>query len=87
MRAHSFINRWKGETVWEDSHQVQEGGARFLIVLTAELRQRARDVDLELVSATPIAGWVSKAHSRDGKEWPCREETNGARPVWIWTAK
>jgi hypothetical protein len=36
------------------------------------------------VPAEPIAGWTTAAHSRDGKQWPCREQTNGARPAWVW---
>lgn len=40
-----------------------------------------------LVADEPVAGWVSSRHSHDGKEWPCREQTNGARPVWLWGAR
>lgn len=36
------------------------------------------------VPAQPVAGWVSRAHSRDGKSHVCREQTNGARPAWVW---
>lgn len=50
------------------------------------IRTKAREAGLTLESETPAAGWVTSAHSRDGKSWPCKEKTNGARPVWIWRA-
>jgi hypothetical protein len=55
----------------------------------AERLDRAREAalaaDVELRSDEPEAGWVSSAHSRDGKAHLCRAETNGAQPAWIWT--
>jgi len=38
-----------------------------------------------LRSPVPEAGFVSSAHSRDGKAYPCKESTRGATPAWIWT--
>lgn len=87
MAAYTFIPRFEGENVWEESNQVAEYGQSYLDALGAELRYRAKAVNMQLVSETPVAGWCSKAHSWDGKEWPCNEKTNGARPVWIWTAR
>lgn len=38
------------------------------------------------VPPEPAAGWRSAAHSRDGKAYPCREQTTGAHRAWVWQA-
>lgn len=47
-------------------------------------REAAQRDGAVLRSQTPVWGWVSAQHSRDGKEYPCKDSTAGARRAWIW---
>lgn len=39
---------------------------------------------VRLRSQVPKLGWVTRGHSRDGKFYPCSQNTKGATPAWIW---
>lgn len=69
------LNRMPGETKWEDSVQYDRWGrGKVTQHIRATFSGRLR-------SETPVAGFVGNAGL------PCREHTNGARPVWIWWAE
>ncbi len=38
----------------------------------------------KLTTDRPVAGWV---RDHNGIDEPCRQTTDGARPVWIWWAE
>lgn len=64
---------------------VMDQAEGFLEALEIQLLQSAADKGVRLVSLIPDAGWLYKLPS--GKEIPCGEHADGARPVWIWRAK
>jgi hypothetical protein len=76
------VPRMPGETDWEHSALVHETGS--LTAIYEELRRHAAQNHLILESLTPSVGWLYKLPS--GREIPCGEHSQGARPVWIWRA-
>jgi hypothetical protein len=64
---------------WQLEHEEQDRRA-----IDKGIADAARDAGVELAAGAPYAGWVTDRHSRDGKFWPCRQETTGAQPAWIW---
>lgn len=68
------LNRQPGDLKWEESYQYDAHG-RGKVVEHIKATAPGR-----LKSEVPEAGWVGPAG------YPCREFTDGARPVWIWWA-
>lgn len=70
----TVLTRQPGDMVWEDSYQYDaHGRGRVIEHIRATFAGRLR-------SETPQAGFVGNAGL------PCREDANGAKPVWIWWA-
>jgi hypothetical protein len=76
--------RMPHETDWDDSSHYRPEERK---VVEDAVGEAANLAHVTLFSAKPEIGWETKAHSRDGKYWPCAERTQGARPVWIWAAR
>lgn len=50
----------------------------------ATIGSQAQEASAVVAPGDPEPGWMSAAHSRDGKAYPCREQTTGAEPAWLW---
>jgi hypothetical protein len=78
--------RWRAHFTRNPVHrvwiEVPEGERR---ALSLALVAHAMATGALIRDGHPEPGWVGSAHSRDGKLWPCKEHTQGARPAWIWT--
>lgn len=80
------MTRWRAHFTRNPFHRVWiEVPERERLALSRELLAHALAAGVVLRDAQPEPGWISAAHSRDGKLWPCKEHTEGARPAWIWT--
>lgn len=72
-----MVTRQPWETDWGTSQLFTENGEAIL----NHLRDVALDHGAQLKSDTPELGWVLDV---GGKQFPCGEHTDGARPTWVW---
>lgn len=77
MPTIEWITFPRREKAWTDVDEHERAVIQRCAELTAAEHHR-------VLPSEPVAGWTTAAHSRDGKQWPCREQTNGARPAWVW---
>ena len=70
------------DTDIEEDPRYTDVGAQTEIIRMARLAAVLRG--RTLTNEHPIAGWV---RDRNGSDEPCRQNTDGARPVWIWWAE